>query len=123
MPDITESQHIAGVYVVEPTIHGDERGLFIETYRREWIPGAREMLQSNRANRQQGALVGAALPPASERLLVHPVRHRPGRAARPARRGSDRRSDALSRPVAARITWACTSPRASPTALLRSRTW
>lgn len=58
MPDITESDHIAGVYLVEPTIHGDERGLFIETYRREWIPGAREMIQSNRANRQQGALVG-----------------------------------------------------------------
>ena len=25
-------------YVVDPTIHGDERGLFIETYRREWFP-------------------------------------------------------------------------------------
>jgi dTDP-4-dehydrorhamnose 3,5-epimerase len=58
MPTVTESTHIAGVYVVEPTIHGDQRGLFIETYRREWIPGAREMIQSNRANRQQGALVG-----------------------------------------------------------------
>lgn len=58
MPEISESPHIAGVYVVEPTIHGDQRGLFIETYRREWIPGAREMIQSNRANRQQGALVG-----------------------------------------------------------------
>jgi dTDP-4-dehydrorhamnose 3,5-epimerase len=58
MPTVTESSQIAGVYVVEPTIHGDQRGLFIETYRREWIPGAREMIQSNRANRQQGALVG-----------------------------------------------------------------
>jgi dTDP-4-dehydrorhamnose 3,5-epimerase len=58
MPTVTESAHISGVYVVEPVIHGDQRGLFIETYRREWIPGAREMIQSNRANRQQGALVG-----------------------------------------------------------------
>ena len=58
MPEISESEHIAGVYVVEPTIHGDQRGMFIETYRREWIPGAREMIQSNRANRQAGALVG-----------------------------------------------------------------
>ena len=58
MPTVTESSQIAGVYVVEPTIHGDQRGLFIETYRREWIPGAREMIQSNRANRQQGAVVG-----------------------------------------------------------------
>jgi dTDP-4-dehydrorhamnose 3,5-epimerase len=58
MPDVRESDRIAGVYIVEPTIHGDQRGLFIETYRREWIPGAREMIQSNRANRQQGAIVG-----------------------------------------------------------------
>ncbi len=41
-----------------PTIHGDERGLFIETYRRQWFPDGREMLQANRADRQQGALVG-----------------------------------------------------------------
>lgn len=58
MPAITESEHIAGVHVVEPTIHGDPRGLFIETYRREWFPQGREMIQGNRANRQQGALVG-----------------------------------------------------------------
>ena len=58
MPEIRESPHIAGVHVVEPTIHGDQRGRFIETYRREWIPGAREMLQSNRADRQAGSLVG-----------------------------------------------------------------
>ena len=38
MPDIRESDKIAGVWIVEPTIHGDQRGLFIETYRREWIP-------------------------------------------------------------------------------------
>ncbi len=58
MPDISESSVISGVWVVEPTIHGDQRGLFIETYRREWFPNGREMLQGNRANRQAGALVG-----------------------------------------------------------------
>ena len=58
MPEVTESSSIAGVYVVEPTIHGDQRGLFIETYRRAWIPGAREMIQGNRANRQAGCIVG-----------------------------------------------------------------
>ena len=48
-----------GVYVVTPTVHRDDRGCFIETYRREWIPGGgREMLQSNRADRQAGSLVG-----------------------------------------------------------------
>jgi len=58
MAEVRESEVIAGVYVVEPAIHGDERGLFIETYRREWIPGAREMIQSNRANRQADSIVG-----------------------------------------------------------------
>ena len=63
MPDVLKlvdavGVDIAGVFVVQPTLHGDERGLFIETYRREWIPGAREMIQSNRSNKQAGALVG-----------------------------------------------------------------
>ena len=58
MPNIYESDTIAGAYIVEPTIHGDQRGMFIETYRREWFPNGREMLQGNRANRQAGALVG-----------------------------------------------------------------
>jgi dTDP-4-dehydrorhamnose 3,5-epimerase len=55
---ITESEAIAGVWIVQPAIHGDQRGLFIETYRRSWFPNGREMIQGNRANRQQGALVG-----------------------------------------------------------------
>jgi len=58
MPDISESDTVAGVYVVEPEIHGDQRGLFIETYRRSWFPHGREMVQGNRANRQRGAVVG-----------------------------------------------------------------
>ena len=58
MPNVTESGTIAGVWLVEPTIHGDQRGLFIETYRREWFPNGREMVQANRANRQAGAVVG-----------------------------------------------------------------
>jgi dTDP-4-dehydrorhamnose 3,5-epimerase len=58
MPKVTASETIDGVWVVEPTIHGDQRGLFIETYRREWFPNGREMLQGNRSNKQKGALVG-----------------------------------------------------------------
>jgi len=58
MANISESPTIAGVWLVEPQIHGDQRGLFIETYRREWFPNGREMVQGNRANRQAGALVG-----------------------------------------------------------------
>ena len=58
MPDISESDTVAGVYVVEPEIHGDRRGLFIETYRRSWFPHGREMVQGNRGNRIAGCLVG-----------------------------------------------------------------
>ncbi|MCU0270658.1 MAG: dTDP-4-dehydrorhamnose 3,5-epimerase [Acidimicrobiales bacterium] len=58
MADITESDRIAGVYVVDPTLHGDERGFFVETYRREWFPQGREMIQGNRGDRQAGAVVG-----------------------------------------------------------------
>ncbi|MFM7871051.1 MAG: dTDP-4-dehydrorhamnose 3,5-epimerase family protein [Actinomycetota bacterium] len=58
MPTISPSSIIEGVWVVEPTVHGDQRGLFIETYRREWFPNGREMIQGNRSNKQSGALVG-----------------------------------------------------------------
>ena len=52
MPEIRQSDRIAGVHIVEPSIHGDQRGLFIETYRREWFPNGREMVQGNRSNKQ-----------------------------------------------------------------------
>jgi dTDP-4-dehydrorhamnose 3,5-epimerase len=55
---ISESAEIAGVHVVEPDVHGDARGRFVETYRRSWFPNGREMIQGNRADRQQGAVVG-----------------------------------------------------------------
>ena len=58
MPKITESNLIAGVQIVEPSMHGDERGFFIETYRREWFPLGREMIQGNRGDRKAGAIVG-----------------------------------------------------------------
>jgi dTDP-4-dehydrorhamnose 3,5-epimerase len=56
--ELTESEVIAGVVVVEPDVHGDERGIFIETYRRQWFPGGREMIQGNRGDRKAGAIVG-----------------------------------------------------------------
>jgi len=34
MPRVEESSQIAGVYVVQPDSWGDERGRFVETYRR-----------------------------------------------------------------------------------------
>ena len=58
MAIITPSDVIAGVHIVEPAMHGDERGFFIETYRREWFPQGREMIQANRGDRQAGCIVG-----------------------------------------------------------------
>ena len=58
MPKIIESQLIQGVYTVEPEGHGDSRGLFFETYRREWFPQGREMIQGNRSDKAAGAVVG-----------------------------------------------------------------
>jgi len=58
MATISESKLIAGVFHVLPTVHRDNRGLFVETYRREWIPSGREMIQANRADRAAGCVVG-----------------------------------------------------------------
>jgi dTDP-4-dehydrorhamnose 3,5-epimerase len=58
MATVTPSDAIDGVFVVTPAIHGDERGIFIETYRRNWFPGGREMIQGNRGDRRAGSIVG-----------------------------------------------------------------
>jgi dTDP-4-dehydrorhamnose 3,5-epimerase len=58
MPSVRESDAIAGVWLVEADVHGDERGRFAETYRRAWFPQGREMVQANRADRRAGSLVG-----------------------------------------------------------------
>jgi dTDP-4-dehydrorhamnose 3,5-epimerase len=59
MPEITRPKEIAGVVVVKPDVHGDNRGRFVETFRQEWLPdGAPPMVQGNRADRKEGALVG-----------------------------------------------------------------
>jgi dTDP-4-dehydrorhamnose 3,5-epimerase len=55
---VVRADAIAGVWVVQPDVHRDDRGRFVETYRRAWFPGARAMVQGNRADRQAGTLVG-----------------------------------------------------------------
>jgi dTDP-4-dehydrorhamnose 3,5-epimerase len=49
---------IDDVLLVEPPTHGDDRGRFVETYRREWLPLGREMVQGNRSEKAAGAVVG-----------------------------------------------------------------
>ena len=81
---MTELGEIAGVHVVRPFIHADERGQFVETYRRAWFPEAREMVQANRADRQRGAVVGLHyhlhqadywyVPRGTARMVLHDLR-------------------------------------------------
>ena len=40
MPELIPSSVIDDVVVVRPDVHGDERGRFVETYRRSWFPAA-----------------------------------------------------------------------------------
>jgi dTDP-4-dehydrorhamnose 3,5-epimerase len=58
VPKICPSSVIADVVVVRPDVHGDDRGRFVETYRRQWLPLGREMVQGNRSEKQAGAVVG-----------------------------------------------------------------
>lgn len=55
---VAESDRISGVMYAHPVVYSDERGCFVETYRRDWFPGAREMIQQNRADRAAGCIVG-----------------------------------------------------------------
>ena len=58
MPEVLNSDVINGVVVVTPDVHGDNRGKFVETWRKEWVPTSADMVQANRADRKEGALVG-----------------------------------------------------------------
>jgi dTDP-4-dehydrorhamnose 3,5-epimerase len=58
MPELIPSSTIGDVVLVRPDVHGDQRGRFVETYRRSWLPLGREMVQGNRSEKQAGALVG-----------------------------------------------------------------
>ncbi|MXW43032.1 MAG: dTDP-4-keto-6-deoxy-D-glucose epimerase [Acidimicrobiia bacterium] len=55
---ISNCDVIQGVFIVTPQVHADERGLFVETYRKEWIPCAKDMIQANRGDRRVGSVVG-----------------------------------------------------------------
>ena len=84
MARVTESDVILGVLTVDPDVHGDERGYFVETYRREWFPQGREMVQGNRGDRQAGAVVGLHyhlhqadywyVPNGTARVVLHDLR-------------------------------------------------
>jgi len=84
VPAIHESEIIKDVLIVNPDRHGDERGVFIETYRRSWFPLGREMVQANRGERKAGAVVGLhyhlhqadywTVPRGRARVVLHDLR-------------------------------------------------
>ena len=86
MATVTESDVIKGVYLVDPVVHGDDRGYFVETYRRQWFPEGREMIQGNRGDRQAGCIVGLHyhlhqadywyVPYGRARVVLHDLRDR-----------------------------------------------
>jgi len=81
---VEQSDVIAGVGIAVLQVHGDERGRFLESYRREWFPGGREMVQANRADRVAGSVVGLHyhlkqsdywyVPQGSARVVLHDLR-------------------------------------------------
>lgn len=59
MPDIQDSNVINGVQLVTLEAFGDERGRFMETFRKEWFPQRSwEIVQTNRSISQAGVLRG-----------------------------------------------------------------
>ena len=59
MAVIEKSDLIDDVLIITPDVFGDERGMFVETFRQEWLPeDAPTMVQGNRATRKKGSLVG-----------------------------------------------------------------
>jgi len=54
---------LSGLVVIEPSVHGDERGFFIETYRRQWhaeagIPEQEQFVQDNHSRSTRGVVRG-----------------------------------------------------------------
>jgi dTDP-4-dehydrorhamnose 3,5-epimerase len=81
---VRKSELITGVVHVDPAVHTDGRGCFVETYRQEWIPDSRAMVQSNRADRSAGTIVGLHfhvhqadywyVPTGQARVVLHDLR-------------------------------------------------
>ena len=59
MTDIREADAIVGVKIVDLRVFEDERGRFLETFRKEWFPERTwDIVQANRSDSKQGVLRG-----------------------------------------------------------------
>lgn len=57
------SVRLAGLIVIEPSVHGDERGFFTETYRQQWqgpsgLPEGESFVQENHSRSTRGVVRG-----------------------------------------------------------------
>jgi dTDP-4-dehydrorhamnose 3,5-epimerase len=63
---------LPGVILIEPTVHGDERGFFLETYRRTLFAElgvADEFVQDNHSRSRRGVLRGMHVQPGMAKLV------------------------------------------------------
>jgi dTDP-4-dehydrorhamnose 3,5-epimerase len=59
MAEIRTLHAISGVYVVDLVAYGDERGQFLETFRKEWFPQRTwHVIQTNRSDSRAGVIRG-----------------------------------------------------------------
>lgn len=59
MPTIQESKTISGVMIAQLKAFADERGRFLETFRKEWFPQRSwDIIQTNRSDSQPNVLRG-----------------------------------------------------------------
>ncbi|MFN3981735.1 MAG: dTDP-4-dehydrorhamnose 3,5-epimerase family protein, partial [Caldilinea sp.] len=59
MTEIVESSRISGVKIARLKAVSDERGRFLETFRKDWFPERSwEIVQTNRSDSRAGVLRG-----------------------------------------------------------------
>lgn len=64
-----------GPVLLAPDVHGDERGFFVETYRREWLEEAgieAEFVQDNQSRSRRGIVRGMHFQPGQAKLIRCP---------------------------------------------------
>jgi dTDP-4-dehydrorhamnose 3,5-epimerase len=63
---------LEGLVLLEPTIHGDERGFFVETFRREWLADVGvdvDLVQHNQSRSRRGVVRGMHFQPGLAKLI------------------------------------------------------
>ena len=107
----TLSTKLQGPVLLAPTVHGDERGFFVESFRQSSLPEL-TFVQDNHSRSRQGVVRGMHFQPGQVKLV---------RCARGAI--LDVIVDIRRYAATTSTTTSCSSPTASPTASASSRSW